>query len=164
MIQPTIGRVVLFKGANQPSDGWPALICHVWHARMVNLAGFDANGEPFKQTSVRLLQGDDTPEGDVCWAEWMPYQKGQAERADAAEHNAKLAEAHRGAQLKLDEAQRADAVALMDKQVRAASLAHAAKIMEGSGFGRHAGEVVKAAQEFEAYLRGSVEGAASRAL
>lgn len=73
MIKPTIGRVVLVhrEKSDQPE---PALICYVWNDRMVNVGGFDRNGEPFSATSVQLLQDDDLATSP-CYAEWMPYQK-----------------------------------------------------------------------------------------
>ena len=56
---------------------------------MVNVAGFDANGNPFKATSVQLLQDDDQPNTVGAYAEWMPYQKGQAEKTEQLEAAAK---------------------------------------------------------------------------
>ncbi len=80
MIQPTIGRVVWYHPANGAPDSdktLAAIVCHVWSDTCVNLAVFDANGIIFNQTSVFLFQGDsDRPSS--CYAEWMPYQLGQA--------------------------------------------------------------------------------------
>lgn len=91
IITPTVGRVVLFRpGSNfagvAPSDGspLPALISRVWNDRLINIGGFDADGKPFSATSVPLIQGDET--GAVpgsYYAEWMPYQKGQAAKTEA---------------------------------------------------------------------------------
>jgi hypothetical protein len=82
MISPTIGRVVLFHPANPHDQPFPALVAYVHSDRMVNLAVFDSNGNPFGKTSVQLLQdGDPTP--DWCYCEWMPFQKGQAAKYDA---------------------------------------------------------------------------------
>jgi hypothetical protein len=96
MITPTVGRVVWFApargdtamtfGVDQPCA---ALVAYVWNDRMVNLAVFDHNGAFHARTSVPLLQDDDAkPEGGY-FATWMPYQKGQAAKTEAAE--AKLA-------------------------------------------------------------------------
>lgn len=96
MIEPSNGRVVLFtpyQGNNSapkiPADpmayyGKPltALIVHVWNDRLVNLVVFDANGLPHARTSVPLLQDDDMPVGGQ-YAEWMQYQKGQAQKTEA---------------------------------------------------------------------------------
>jgi hypothetical protein len=92
MISPSIGRVVWFhpsitdhslaSGGDQPL---PALVAHVWSDTCINLAVFDANGKPHGKTSVLLLQDDAiAPEGGY-YAEWMPFQKGQAAKHDATE-------------------------------------------------------------------------------
>jgi hypothetical protein len=83
MIKPTIGRVVwvtrpYFK--HDPNQPEAAFITYVHNDRMINVGGFMHDGSPFKATSVRLLQDDDTPiPGGDTYAEWMPFQKGQAE-------------------------------------------------------------------------------------
>lgn len=81
MIQPTIGRVVLVHrgntGTNQPE---PALVSYVHSDKLINVGGFDCNGTPFACTSLQLLQDDDTPTNPKYYAEWMPYQKAQAEK------------------------------------------------------------------------------------
>jgi hypothetical protein len=99
MIKPTVGRVLWFT----PSVAWAtendvaygavgeplaAIVAHVINDRMVNLAAFDQNGKPFNATSVPLKHGDDEdfiPEGSF-YATWMPYQKGQAAKAEALEN------------------------------------------------------------------------------
>lgn len=87
MIQPTIGRVVLVQrrpGSTDFTQAEPALVSYVWNDRMINVGGFDHNGMPFSYTSLRLLQDDDeAPQG--AYAEWMPYQKGQAAKTEALE-------------------------------------------------------------------------------
>ena len=104
MITPTVGRVVWFhpgRGfAGCPAgEGIPlaALIARVWSDTCINIGGFDANGMPFAATSVWLLQdGNDVPtEGH--WAEWMPYQKGQAAKTEAMEATLQTAKAARAA-------------------------------------------------------------------
>lgn len=85
MIKPTVGRVVWYwpsksepicPGGDQPLA---ALVAHVWSDTCINIAGFDANGVPFNRTSVLLLQ-DGNPRPDQQFAEWMPYQIGQAKK------------------------------------------------------------------------------------
>jgi hypothetical protein len=91
VIQPTIGRVVLFHPSTNESDPkfagqsvCAAIIAKVWSDTCVNLAVFDGNGAPHSKTSVLLIQdGDETPAGYYC--EWMPYQKGQAAKTEALE-------------------------------------------------------------------------------
>ncbi|MGO9171998.1 MAG: hypothetical protein ACLP7P_08550 [Rhodomicrobium sp.] len=99
IIEPTVGRVVLYTPAATDNQlvrhgGGPlaAIIANVWSYNCVNLAVFDANGVSFNRTSVLLIHdGQTSPEwGDYC--EWMPYQKGQAAKAEALE--AKLQNAH----------------------------------------------------------------------
>lgn len=90
MINPTVGRVVLFT----PSAGdsiaqiegqkLAAMITGVWSDTCVNLVVFGANGKSHGKTSVPLVQGD-MPRPDGYFAEWMPYQKGQAARTEEPE-------------------------------------------------------------------------------
>ena len=87
MIKPTIGRIVWYwpQGQTEFQGQQPnaAIVCYVHGDRMVNLAWFDSNGVAEHSTSVTLVQeGDDAPLGGFCT--WMPYQIGQATRAEAA--------------------------------------------------------------------------------
>ncbi len=101
IIKPSIGRVVWFhparadRIAGQPNDQpCAALVTYVWGDRMVNLMATTPNGVPYGVTSVTLVQdGDATP--IERYATWMPYQKGQAAKAEALE--AKLAGPFTGA-------------------------------------------------------------------
>lgn len=94
MIQPTVGRVVLFTPSITPEPGFEhhdrtkplaAMVTHVWNDRMVNLVVFDSNGNAFGKTSVQLLQDDDLKPEYGYFCAWMPYQVGQAAKAEAAE-------------------------------------------------------------------------------
>ena len=89
MIQPTVGRVVLFTPSKHDQnidriDDKPmaAIITSVWDERTVNLVIFGHNGYQWSKLGVMLLQDDDpAPQyGDFC--EWMPYQKGQAAKTE----------------------------------------------------------------------------------
>ena len=86
MISPTIGRVVLYHPPFVPDSGTnevthAAIVTHVWSDTCVNLAIFDSNGLPYSATSVFLYQGDiDRPSSS--YAEWMPYQIGQAAKTE----------------------------------------------------------------------------------
>lgn len=100
MIKPTVGRVVWFTpGATLPADfllidpeqPCNAHIAYVWNDRLVNLTVSDHYGKTFNFTSVRLLQDDDATSGLPgflpefgYFAEWMPYQVGQAAKHAAA--------------------------------------------------------------------------------
>lgn len=104
MIKPTVGRVVwVFNRAGraklvgtagiQPEVGF---ITYVHDDRIINVGGFTALGQPYAVTLI-ALQDDDIPqspagEREGCWAEWMPYQKGQAAKTEAvlAERAAEL--------------------------------------------------------------------------
>lgn len=90
MIKPSIGRVVLFHPA--PTDPiafsdqpLAAHVAYVWSERLVNLLVIDSNGGTHARTSVTLLQDDETAAVGQSYAEWMPYQKGQAAKTEAAE-------------------------------------------------------------------------------
>lgn len=98
MIKPTIGRIVWFTppldevGAvlqggfvynhtvDQPCVG---LVCRMWSERSVNLTVFDHNGNQHRFYSVQLLQDNDERPKLGFFAEWMPYQKGQAAKHDS---------------------------------------------------------------------------------
>jgi hypothetical protein len=94
MIQPTVGRVVLLF-ANEPKydfgfcfvAGKPhaALVTAVHSDTLVNVVAFDANGKSFPFTSIELKQAEDQKTYGNFWCEWMPYQKGQAAKAEALE-------------------------------------------------------------------------------
>jgi len=90
VISPTPGRVVWFRPAAHDGigtlNGQPlaAIVAGVHNDRLVNLAVFDAYGNSQQRSSVTLVQpGDDVPAGG-SYAEWMPYQIGQAAKTQAA--------------------------------------------------------------------------------
>jgi len=86
MIEPTVGRVVWFyePASQDPKNPMAAIVTWVHSPRCVNLVVFTPNGHPIQRTSMTLVQdGDDRPTD--AWAEWMPYQKGQAARTEKAE-------------------------------------------------------------------------------
>lgn len=96
MITPTPGRVVWYRPDPHaaesgfarpfnPETPLAAIVAYVHGDRMVNLTVFDANGVPHPRTSVVFFQEGDpvVPSGSYC--EWMPFQKGQAARTEAAE-------------------------------------------------------------------------------
>ena len=94
MIKPTPGRVVWYHPsasdnfADPHPDPCAAIVARVWSDTCVNLCVIDANGNTHSRTSVLLVQdGNPVPTGGM-WCEWMPYQKGQAAKADAAEKQA----------------------------------------------------------------------------
>ena len=86
IITPTVGRIVWFTPV-RPDDyvtdhgGQPfaAIVTYVWSDRMINITAFDHNGDPKPHTSVDLIQEGD-PKPAQRYAEWMPYQLGQAKK------------------------------------------------------------------------------------
>lgn len=94
MIEPTVGRILWYiphidKGGAPNGQPHAAILAHVIDQRTVNLAVFNEDGTLYSaKKAVRLLQDDDPvpPEGD--YAMWMPYQKGQAAKTEAAEAKA----------------------------------------------------------------------------
>jgi len=99
MIEPTNGRIVWYTPyknellspygmvVQRDKDGnvvpLTAQVCGVWGPRCVNLLVTDASGKTFVCTSRTLLQDDDARPEHGGFAEWMPYQKGQAAKAEA---------------------------------------------------------------------------------
>ncbi|MET3514348.1 hypothetical protein ABIC63_002120 [Pseudacidovorax sp. 1753] len=103
IIPPTVGRVVWYypdprsgeSGFQPPFKGAPlaAIIACVHSATMVNLTVFDANGAPHSRTSVELVHDESELSNDLRpFCTWMPYQKGQAAKTEAAERRAAAVE------------------------------------------------------------------------
>lgn len=94
MIYPTPGRIVWFhppataaypKVGDQPH---PAMIAHVLEDGRINLTVSAPSGDTYAAREVHLLQdGEPAPIGQA-YAEWMPYQKGQAAKAELLEAHA----------------------------------------------------------------------------
>lgn len=95
MIYPTVSRKVWYRPsksdatgpkpmafmADQPLD---ATVVAVYGERMVSVLVKDIYGRTFPVLSVTLVQeGDPKPE-DGRYVEWMPYQNGQAKKAEVA--------------------------------------------------------------------------------
>lgn len=89
---PTVGRKVWFRpnsympsgmvqlGMDTPMD---ATVIYVWGPDMVNLLVTDHVGNQFPIQSVKLVHPDD-PLPSWSYCEWMPYQIGQAKKAEVA--------------------------------------------------------------------------------
>lgn len=92
MITPTVGRMVWYRPEGDSFEGidcngqpLAATVSHVWHDRCVNLSVCDPNGNWHGRTSVVLVQDDEPIPDTGSFCEWMPYQKGQAAKAEALE-------------------------------------------------------------------------------
>lgn len=81
-IEPTKGRIVWFHGGTG-CDIEPAMVAYVNSDGTVNLAVARADGFMYSARSALLVQEDDPVPQDGRYCEWMPYQKGQAQRHEA---------------------------------------------------------------------------------
>jgi ribulose-5-phosphate 4-epimerase/fuculose-1-phosphate aldolase len=85
MIKPTVGRVVHFWEV-EPTEGrqpQAAIVAHVHSDFLVNLCVINGDGTTEARQEVTLYQGDsDRPRAP--YAEWMPYQIGQAAKTEEA--------------------------------------------------------------------------------
>lgn len=89
VIKPTVGRIVWYwPGATDPGidngdQPLAAIVTHVWSDSCINLSAFGQDGTPHGRKSVTLIQEGEGRDPDNSFAEWMPYQKGQAAKHDA---------------------------------------------------------------------------------
>jgi hypothetical protein len=96
-IPPTVGRMVLFwprrddNIAKQPNQPLAAVIAAVCGPSAVSLCVFDVQGVPHGYTDIVLIQEDEARPLGGDFAEWMPYQKGQAAKTETAERVAAAA-------------------------------------------------------------------------
>ena len=86
IITPTVGRIVWYTPvspnehvADHGGQPFAAIVTYVWNDRMINITAFDHNGTAWSHTSVVLAQEGD-PKPEQHYAEWMPYQLGQAKK------------------------------------------------------------------------------------
>ena len=96
IIKPTVGRVLwywpsthdieagmfAYPGSDQP---FTAQVVFVHSDRMINLLITDHGGGAHEKRSVTLLQAGDSVRDHAGYAEWMPYQQGQASKDAAGE-------------------------------------------------------------------------------
>ena len=102
LIKPSVGRKVWYRPSEFDKSGpggmsvagvapLDATVIAVWGDRMVNLLVVDIVGKTFPKLSVTLLQDGDVPavgpDGKTVggYAEWMPYQLGQAAKTEAVQ-------------------------------------------------------------------------------
>jgi hypothetical protein len=97
MIEPSIGRIVLFRheGAAPADLPHAAIVIDVASERFVSLACFAPDGTYYHRLNAILLQDDDAPPPEgIGYAEWMPFQKGQAAKYDAAKTDTAAGDIH----------------------------------------------------------------------
>jgi hypothetical protein len=93
MIKPTIGRVMWFwpVASERGAQPYASMVVYVHDDNMVNLVAFTTDGAPFPAGSVAIVHdGSPYVAGDLPYAEWMPYQVGQARKH--ADDDAKVAQ------------------------------------------------------------------------
>lgn len=81
IIEPTVGRIVWFWEQDKAYQAQPcaAIVTYVHDTRHVNLMVFTHSGEVRFHSWISLMQEGD-PEPKSYFAEWMPYQIGQAKK------------------------------------------------------------------------------------
>lgn len=82
MIKPSIGRVVHYRPTGISGVICAALITAVHSDTCINLRAFHADGTDSAPASVDLVQDDNYPSDGRAFAEWMPYQIGQAAKTE----------------------------------------------------------------------------------
>jgi len=88
MIKPTIGRVMWYWPNKKFRREQPmaAIVTWVHDDNMVNLFAMNPDGSDGGVPNVPIVQdGSPHTAGDSHYCEWMPYQKGQAAKTEAAE-------------------------------------------------------------------------------
>ena len=82
MIKPSIGRVVHYRPTGISGVICAALITAVHSDTCINLRVFHADGTDSAPASVDLVQDNNYPSDGRAFAEWMPYQIGQAAKTE----------------------------------------------------------------------------------
>lgn len=92
-IDPTVGRVLYyFERQTQSRNGQTgvflrgplaAIVCAVLSPRVVNLSVHNESGTTYPVQGVYLVQPGEMPPDIPSYAQWMPFQVGQAAKAGA---------------------------------------------------------------------------------
>ena len=85
MITPTVGRIVWCFRRDVGSEPAAAIVTHVETDTMINVAVFGHHSGIEFLNLIPLVQDVEVPAGLQAWCEWMPFQKGQAAKAEALE-------------------------------------------------------------------------------
>ncbi len=81
-IVPTVGRVVWIRNRITAETPEAALVAFVTSDYTINVGGVDHKGRHFSLQGIPLVQEGDQPPHLGPWAEWMPYQIGQAAKTE----------------------------------------------------------------------------------
>lgn len=82
---PTVGRVMWFFTQENLTEPLAAIVTGVITDSHINAAVFSYNGNPMSYSNLLVVQdGEARPSSELVyhWVEWMPYQKGQAQKAN----------------------------------------------------------------------------------
>lgn len=98
-IEPTVGRILWFvPGRRDPlfvpekTQIFAGIVCGVLPDGYLNLGVWDGNGNHYGRMRVRLLQPEDEvgdSDREMGYCVWMPYQVGQASKAESLEKELK---------------------------------------------------------------------------
>jgi len=100
-INPTVGRKIWYRPSEAERQGYRSLallpdidgegfqpldatIVGVHGADRINLLVVDAIGRAWPRLNILLIQEGDMPPDGEAYAQWMPYQTGQAQKAAEA--------------------------------------------------------------------------------
>ncbi len=79
MIAPTVGRILWYRPDGPFGPTQAAIVCGVNSENNVNLAVFGIYGEGPKQyQGIQLIQEETSVHPKGPYAQWMPFQVGQA--------------------------------------------------------------------------------------
>lgn len=84
MIQPTVGRIVLYTPADEElaarkGQPYPAIVTHVFSDTCVNLSVMGDGSFGIPCEGVNVTSACHCDEGTPGTWKWMPYQKAQAD-------------------------------------------------------------------------------------
>ncbi len=82
MIKPTVGRILWYRPDGPFGPTQAAIVCGVNSDNNVNLSVFGIYGEGPKQYQGILLSQDEESPPRGAYAQWMPFQVGQAARQE----------------------------------------------------------------------------------
>jgi hypothetical protein len=132
-IEPTVGRVVLLRRGPGILAATVAAVAYdpSRDLHLLNLGALDAEGNAFSALRVPLVQEGEDPPAAGDYAEWMPYQKGQAAKADALEKQLHGTEASRTAANRPEESNSPKGAVLAELAQLEARITHLTVFLNG---------------------------------